>query len=215
MIGRARERHGLYYLETPSQLNMTKGKLSHSFISECVPSYRERIQLLHSHLGHPSFRIIALMFPSLFTNLAAENFHCEVCELAKHRRVPSLISNKRSPIPFYLVHSDIWGPSIVSNVSRARWSVSFIDDCTQVTWIFLLKHKSDVSIVLSNFCSMIQTQFGVTIKRFRSDNARDYFNHILTPYFQKERIIHESSCVNIPQQNGVTERKNSHPLEKT
>lgn len=49
----------------------------------------------------------------------------------------------------------------------------------------------------------------------RSDNARDYFNQFLTPYLQKEGIIHESSCVTTPQQNGVAERKNRHLLETT
>nr|XP_019703534.2 uncharacterized protein LOC105038855 isoform X1 [Elaeis guineensis] len=72
---------------------------------------------------------------------------------------------------------------------------------------------SDVSTVFSNFCSMIKNQFGVNIKRFRSDNAKDYFNQILTPYFQKG-IVYESSCINTPQQNGVAERKNGDLLEK-
>ena len=62
---------------------------------------------------------------------------------------------------------------------------------------------------------MIKNHFGVKIKRFRSDNAKDYFNQTLMSFFQKEGIIHESSCVNTPQQNGVAKRKNGHLLEKT
>ena len=62
---------------------------------------------------------------------------------------------------------------------------------------------------------MVQNQFGVKIKGLRSDNAKDYFNHFLSSYFQKEGIIHESSCVNTPQQNGVAERKNGHLLAVT
>ena len=62
---------------------------------------------------------------------------------------------------------------------------------------------------------MVKNQFGVNIKRFRSNNARDYFNQVLTPYFQKEGIVHESSCVNNPQQNGAAEKKNGHLLEST
>jgi hypothetical protein len=50
--------------------------------------------------------------------------------------------------------------------------VSFIDDCTRVTWIFLLKHKSDINTILPNFYSMVKNQFGVNIKRFKLDNAR-------------------------------------------
>ena len=114
-----------------------------------------------------------------------------------------------------MIHSDIWGPSTIPNISGSRWFLSLIDDCTRVTWIFLLKQKSDVSIVIPNFHSMVQNQFGVKIKRFRTDNARDYFNQILSHYFQSQGIIHESLCVNTPQQNGVAERKNGHLLNTT
>ena len=100
-------------------------------------------------------------------------------------------------------------------MTGSRWFVSFIDDCTRVTWIYLLKHKSDVSSIFPKFLNMIQSQFGVKVKRVRSDNAKDYFNQILTPYFEQEGIIHQSSCVNTPQQNGVAERKNGHLLATT
>nr|KYP63992.1 Retrovirus-related Pol polyprotein from transposon TNT 1-94 [Cajanus cajan] len=109
--------------------------------------------------------------------------------------------------PFYLIHTDVWGPSIVSNVSGARWFLTFIDDCTRVTWVFLLKQKSKVCYVVQHFFSMVKNQFGVSIKRIRSDNAKDYFNHGLISFCQKEGIIHESSCVKTPQQNGIAERK--------
>ncbi|KAJ9547057.1 hypothetical protein OSB04_019600 [Centaurea solstitialis] len=110
---------------------------------------------------------------------------------------------------------DIWGPATTPNISGSKWFVTFIDDCTRVSWIYLLKAKSDVSRIFPIFHVMIQNQFGTKIKHFRSDNARDYFNQILSSYFQKEGIIHESSCVATPQQNGVAERKNRHLLECT
>ena len=83
MIGRAREQDGLYYLETSSP-----NRLSHSFSSESVSTNKEKIWLHHNRLGHPSFRVIEILFPSLFKSLSVENFHCEVCELAKHKRIP-------------------------------------------------------------------------------------------------------------------------------
>ena len=105
------------------------------------------------------------------------------------------------------------GPSPVPNLSRAHWFVSFINDCTKSLEFFLLKNKS--AVVLSNFHNMVKNQFGVIIKMLRSDNARDYFNQILILYFQHEGIINESSCVNTPQQNRVTKRKNGHLLNTT
>jgi len=122
---------------------------------------------------------------------------------------------KRSHFPFALIHSDIWGPSSIPNITGVRWFISFIDDCTRTTWIYLLKNKSEVGFVFPIFYNMIKTQFNVEIKRIRSDNAKNYFNRFLTSYFQARGIIHECSCVNIPQQNGVAKKKNGHLLNMT
>ncbi|KAK7406483.1 hypothetical protein VNO78_08110 [Psophocarpus tetragonolobus] len=118
-------------------------------------------------------------------------------------------------LPFSLVHIDVWGPAYVPNISGAKWFLTFIDDYTRVTWVFLLKQKSEISSVFIQFVSMIKNQFAVSIKRIRSDNAKDYFNLVLNSFCQRERIIHESSCVNTPQQNGIAERKNGHILDQT
>ena len=70
---------------------------------------------------------------------------------------------------------------------------------------FFSKQKSDVSAIFSNFHHMVKTQFGVGIKNFKSDNAKDYFNQVLSPYFKKGVIIYEFFCISTPQQNGVAE----------
>lgn len=62
---------------------------------------------------------------------------------------------------------------------------------------------------------MVETQFQEKIKMFRSDNGREYFNKILGEFLLEKGIIHQSSCSNTPQQNGIAERKNKHLLEVT
>ena len=91
------------------------------------------------------------MFHGLFKRFDLGQFHCDVCELAKHKCVSFPISNTRVSIPFTLIHSDVWGPSIVHNISKIRWFISFTDDCTRVSWVFLQKQKSDVSFIFQNF----------------------------------------------------------------
>lgn len=81
-----------------------------------------------------------------------------------------------------------------------------------MTWVYLLKEKVALSSVLQFFYMMILTQFGVSIQKFRTCNAQDYFNHTLNQFFQQKGILHQSSCVDSPQQNGVTERKMRHLL---
>jgi hypothetical protein len=211
-IGHGREGNGLYYLEEPNQLVIAKNLPVCSLMSESLLTSKEKNLLFHCRLGHPSFGVIKIMFPSLFSDVKVETLHCEVCEIAKHKRVPFPLNNKRCTIPFHLVHTDVWGPSTIPSVFGARWFITFIDDCTRVTWLFLIKNKSEVSTVIPNFFSMIKNQFGANIKRIRSDNGKEFFNHVITPFCEKEGIIHESSFVQTPQQNGITERKNGHGI---
>ena len=123
------------------------------------------------------------------------------------------IQGYKSSHPFAMIYSDIWGPSRVQNVSGYRWFVSFIDDHTRLTWVYLMKEKSEASIRFRDFHTLIQNQFQTKIKIFRSDNAKEYYNSILGEYFRTHGIINQSSCVNTPQQNGIAERKNRHLLE--
>ena len=58
---------------------------------------------------------------------------------------------------FSLINNEIWGLSIVPNISGAKWFVLFINDCTHVSQIFLLKQKSDVRNVFPNLHNMIKT----------------------------------------------------------
>ena len=78
---------------------------------------------------------------------------------------------------------------------------------------FLVERKIEVRFVFINFHSMIQTQFQTKIQILRIDNGTKYFNNILGNYLQEHGIIHQSSCVDTSQQNGVTERKNRHILK--
>ena len=164
MIGRASERDGLYYLENQSGRTRVENPLSTSFLSESVMSNKNKIWLYHRCLGHPSFKVLKIMFPSLFKGSNVESFHCTECEFAKHKRTSFLKSNTKTLNPFSLIHNDIWGPTTVPNISGAKWFVSFIDDCTRVSWVYLLKNKSDVSTIFPNFYNMIKTQFDVRIK---------------------------------------------------
>ncbi|KAL5567807.1 hypothetical protein UlMin_024382 [Ulmus minor] len=67
------------------------------------------------------------------------------------------------------------------------------------------------STCLSNyiFFSMIKTQFGVSIKAVRSDNAKEL---ALDNFFSSNGVIHYHSCVERPEQNSVVERKHQHLL---
>ena len=155
---------------------MVKSTLSTSFFSS---SNKGVIWLHHRHLGNVPFSTLKLMFPTLFKGLDIQPFHCYICEYAKHTRLSFSISYKISFSPFFLIHNDNWGPSTIPNILGSRWFVTFIDDYTRVSWIYLLKNTSDVSHIFPIFCTMVQNQFDTKIKKISSDNARDYFIQVV------------------------------------
>ncbi|GMI70512.1 hypothetical protein HRI_000720500 [Hibiscus trionum] len=173
-------------------------------------SKEDSVMLWHRRLGHPNLIYLKKLFPLLFLNKKISSLNCEVCQLSKHTRVPYPLKPYVQSQPFSLIHSDLWGASRVKNITGARWFITFIDDHTRVCWVYLLKEKSEVYRVFQNFHSMIRTQFNSNIHTLRTDNGREYFNSILSPYLSEQGIIHQSSCPNTPQQNGVSERKNRH-----
>jgi hypothetical protein len=57
------------------------------------------------------------------------------------------------------VHTYVWGPSQVVSKSGYRWYLNLTDDCTHMTWVYLLKTKDEVKTMFKEFVLMVKTQF--------------------------------------------------------
>ena len=196
-IGIGRESQGLYHLASPSS--------PVACISTDAPL------LIHSCLGHPSLSKFQKMVPRFST---LSSLSCESCQLGKHTRVsfPKRLNN-RAKSPFELVHTDVWGPCRTASTLGFQYFVTFIDDYSRCTWLFLMKNRAELFSIFQKFYTEIQTQFNISIRVLRSDNAREYFSAQFTSFMSHHGILHQSSCAHTPQQNGVAERKNRHLVE--
>jgi hypothetical protein len=58
-----------------------------------------------------------------------------------------------------------------------------------------------------------QNEFGLRIKKIRSDNGTEFKNSQIEGFLEEESIKHEFSSPYTPQQNGVVERKNRTLLD--
>nr|CAN63629.1 hypothetical protein VITISV_018697 [Vitis vinifera] len=157
-IGCGIKRGKLYYLDLQSKYS---NKLQQALMTDGFEGEKKKseIWLWHQRLGHASFGYLKKLFPSLFAMSDISGFRCDICELAKsHRASFPLILNK-SPFPFMVIHSDVWGPSKVPTLSGSRWFVTFIDDCTRMTWLCLMKTKDEVNLLFQKFHKMIETQY--------------------------------------------------------
>ena len=124
---------------------------------------RYEIWLWHRRLGHASFGYLKKLFPSLFAKFDISSFHCDVCELTKIHRASFQLCLNKSPLPFMVIHSDVWGPSKVTTFSGSRWFVTFINDCTRMTWLYLMTSKGEVNLLFQKFYKMIETQYNAQI----------------------------------------------------
>ncbi|BBN69007.1 hypothetical protein Prudu_689S000100 [Prunus dulcis] len=109
-------------------------------VQSCNVKDKHQIWFWHHRLGHQSFGYLKRLFP---------------------------LSDSKAARPFDLVYFDVWGLVRVTS-NEFRWFVTFIDDCTQLTWVFLLKNKHDVASILLEFCIVVSTQFHAWIKVFRT-----------------------------------------------
>ena len=194
--------NGLYYIS--KEFNQIKEPIA-------TLSHVQKHQLWHQRIAHPSEPVMSKLFPNYCTN----THECEICQMSKATRLPFVPSKSRTSKLFEVVHSDIWGPSRVESFDGYKYFVTFIDDYSRVTWLYLLKSKSEFFTAFQDFHKLITNQFSSKIYTLRSDNGTEYTSNNLSNYLSSHGILHQTSCVGTPQQNGVAERKNRDLLEKT
>ena len=81
---------------------------------------------------------------------------------------------------FEIINSDIWGSCRVSSSLDFHYFVTFIDDYSRCTWLYLMKNRSGLFSISQKFHANIRNQFGISIKKLISDNAREYFSTSLS-----------------------------------
>ena len=135
---------------------------------------------------------------------------CDACQQAKAHQLPYPKSVSQSSAPLELVFSDVWGQAIES-VGRKQYYVSFIDDYSKFTWIYLIKYKSEVFQKFHDFQNLVERLFDRKIKAVQTDWGGEYQR--LSSFFTKIGISHHVSCPHAHQQNGAAERKHRHIVE--
>ena len=205
MIGSGRRIANLYVLDVGSSRCPAQDSAP-PFIHYVVDA-----SVWHQRFGHSSFERLELLRDVLGFSKAKNKglTHCDICQCAKQKKLSYTLHPKICSAPFELLHIDIWGPFSETTQDGHRYFLTIVDDHTRVTWVYLLKLKSDVLTVFPEFIQMVEKQYDAKIKSVRSDNAPELRFDAL---YKAKGIISYHSCPETPEQNSVVERKHQHIL---
>ncbi|CAN1157716.1 Retrovirus-related Pol polyprotein from transposon TNT 1-94 [Linum perenne] len=165
--------------------------------------------LWHYRLGHVAHNRIPYLRQIDDTIDTQTGFPCDVCHFARQKRLPFPNSNSVFLKPFDLIHVDIWGPTPQPSYDGHRYFLTIIDDYSRLTWLLLMKLKSEARPKVQQFCVFAQTQYNGTVKVIRSDQGKEFD---MPDFYQEKGIFHERTCVETPQQNSKVKRKHQHIL---
>lgn len=62
---------------------------------------------------------------------------------------------------------------------------------------------------IANFINLIETQFNTRVQTIRANNGVEF---LMQNFFNSKGIVHQTTCIETPQQNGVVERKHQYSL---
>lgn len=169
--------------------------------------------LWHHHLGHASSTIVKQVLErhSLpFIHDSNKNRVYDACQHGKSHQLPypKFVSVSKGPLD--LIFSDVWGHAPTS-VGRFEYYVSFIDDYSKFTWIYLIHHKSEVFQCLHTFQNLVECQFGRKILVVQLDLGGEY--QALISLLTKIGIAHHVSFPRAHKQNSSAKYKHRPIVE--
>eukprot|EP00253_Pinus_taeda_P023442 PITA_23442 len=116
---------------------------------------------------------------------------CEGCILGKQHRERFPAGNSiREKAPLEIAHSDLCGPMQTPSIGGRHYVLTFIDDYTRKTWVYLLKHKSQVFERFRQYKALVEKQCGHYIKVLRNDKGGKYISNEFLR-FCREHGIHK------------------------
>ena len=170
-------------------------------------------RLWHRRFGHYNMEALKyLQKKNLIKDLPTLQSYedvCEPCQLGKqHRESFPSQSLWRAEKKLELIHTDVCGPMQGPSLNNNRYFILFIDDFTRMTWVYFMRHKSEVSSIFKRFKAMVENQSDEKIKILRSDRGTEYNSNEFEKFCAIAGIEQQTTVRYTPQQNGVSERKN-------
>lgn len=187
----------------------------------CTVTQHQRncIHVWHRVCGHRDIEIVKrLVSDGHVTGIHIADCNikesCDVCAQGKMTRVkfPKVADNHSKSV-LDLVHTDVCGPMHTETPGKKKYILTFIDDFSKYTVVYLLNQKSEVFRKLQHFIEMATNMFNKRPKILRSDRGGEYTGKEVRAYLKSKGVQIQYTAAYSPQQNGVAERKNRTLVE--
>ena len=112
---------------------------------------------------------------------------CKHCIYGKQIRVRFASGAIRAKGILELIHSEVFGPVIITSLGKYVYYVSFIDYFSRNTWIYFIQRKSEVFSKFKEYKALVENQSEKKIKVLRKDNGGDFYGNEFKGFRKKMR----------------------------
>ena len=169
---------------------------------------------LHRHMGHISTgaakQLVSKGFMTgiwLVEGAGGDQFFCKSCVYAKATRksMPKVRKGERATEFGAEVHSDLWGPAPIESRKGKRYFITFTDNKTHLTNLYLLKMKNNAFHAYLEYEAWVKAQLNAKIKVLHSDNGGEYTSKEFEDHLKAKGTTQKLTVHNTPQHNSVAE----------
>jgi hypothetical protein len=111
---------------------------------------------------------------------------CSACQAGKqvgaHHPHKNIMTTDR---PLELLHMDLFGLIAYISIGGSKYYLVIVDDYSRFTWVLFLQEKSQTQETLKGFLRRAQNEFGLRIKKIRSDNGTEFKNSQIEGFLEE------------------------------
>ena len=118
----------------------------------------------------------------LLSKFNLSNEKCDVCVESKStKKTYKPVQNRETKI-CSLIHSDLGDLKKTMTRGGKRYYITFIDDFSRYTKVYLLRNKDEVGENFSIYKNEVENQLGKKIKKLRTNRGREYESNMFNAF---------------------------------
>ena len=167
------------------------------------------LETWHCRLGHVNYATIVDMaqkglVTGMCINMSTLPPICRHCILGKQTKkaVPKTRQGQRAGGILDIMYSDLTGPEEVASAGGAKYIMILIDNHSSMTWIYLLKEKSQAKDAFIEWWALVENETGRKVGHLRTDVGGEYMSAKFERYLQKQGSEHQLTAPYTSAQNG-------------